>query len=162
MKWNNKWDIGGICYANRALESHSTSTGFNSSVSLNFDTTDIQNLDPGSNNSDDTHLFVYFIFKCMCCDVRVRNASRKLTTKAVVSTSLLFIRSSLTCSQFSPSSVTNLENVPLGLPYLQGMIEVRSGPLLYRKRASSDPILDPEIWRQTFRVEITVLMRNVF
>lgn len=56
----------------------------------------------------------------------------RLTTKVVVSTSLLFIKISLTCSHFRPSWVTNLENVTLGFPYLQGMIEVRSGPLVYR------------------------------
>lgn len=54
----------------------------------------------------------------------------RLTTKADVSTPLFFIRSSLTWSLFRLSRVTNLETVPLGLPYLQGMIEVRSGPLV--------------------------------
>lgn len=71
-----------------------------------------------------------------------------LTTKAVVSTSLLFIRSSRVTSHLSPSCVTNFEKVTLALPYLQGMMEVRSGPLAYRKRASSEPTLTPETQRQ--------------
>lgn len=69
---------------------------------------------------------------CDTDDELFKKKKKRLTTKVVVSTSMLFIRISLTRSHLRPSWVTNLENVTLGLPYLQGMMEVRSGPLVYR------------------------------
>lgn len=77
--------------------------------------------------------FFYRVFFNILYSVELfSTANSQLTTKVVVSTSLFFMRSSRTCSHRSASSVTNLEKVPLGLPYLQGMMEVRSGPLEYR------------------------------
>lgn len=61
-----------------------------------------------------------------------------------MSKSLFFKKRSRTCSDLRESSLTNLVKIPLGFPYLQGMMEVRSGTLVYKYSASSVPIRDPE------------------